>query len=80
VTDPQREPPQVPPPPDGLLPETIWKWEWFFSSGEAANCKDPDLVGFRRLFRLYDERARLQAALADAGPEALTQAGPGGWN
>ena len=70
----------VPAPPEGLLPETIWKWECFFSSGAAMRSRNPDLAGFRRLFRLYDEHARLQAALADLGPEALTQAGPGGWN
>ena len=70
----------VPAPPEGLLPETIVKWEWFWGSGAAMRSKHPDLAGFRRLFRLYDEHARLQAALADLGPEALTQAEPGGWN
>ena len=76
---PNPEPPEIPPAPEGLLPETVAKWEWFWRSGEAMKSKNPSLEGFRKLFRLYDQQARIQAAIDDAGGE-LPESEPGGWN
>lgn len=54
-----------PDPPDNLLSETVDLWESFWASDEAALVKPSNYPALSRLFAMYDQRARCEAAVRD---------------
>ena len=47
-----------------LLAETVHLWETFWASGLARLVEEPDVPAVRRLFRMYDERERMDRIFA----------------
>lgn len=55
---------KAPPPPDGLLANTVQRWDAFWTSSVAALVdRTSDMPALERLFELYDDCARFRAAI-----------------